>query len=82
MKTLKATILKMSIHPDGDHPEWGECSTHITIDQEPGFMDTEEIQFVVSQSFDDIKPGEVRLSIKELEKIAIVAREMLRQWPC
>jgi len=80
-KELKATILQMAIHPANDHPIWGEMATHITIDQEPGIENKDGIILTLKQSFDAIEPGEVRLTIKELEKITAVAREMLRQFP-
>lgn len=37
MSNLKTTILKMSVYPEGDNPDYGECATLIEIDDEPGF---------------------------------------------
>lgn len=81
IKELKATILTMSIHPATDHPIWGELATHITLDQEPGASTLESITFTLKQSFDSVQPGEIKVTITELEKITAVVKEMLRQYP-
>lgn len=80
MNEYHATILKMSVYPEGDNPDYGECATHIEIDDEPGFNHPSNISLVITQQFDSIKPGTIRLTLPELEKIAQVARELVYQY--
>lgn len=81
MNNLKATILKMSVYPEGDNPDYGECATHIEIDDEPGFSGANSLSLVIKQSFDSIRPGTIRVTLPELEKLTAIAREMVHQYP-
>ena len=77
MTELHATILKMSVHPNNDNPDYGECATHIQIDDEPGFPPC----LILKQDYPDMQPGTIKLSLKELQKITAVASEMISQYP-
>lgn len=77
MKELKSTILVISIHPDNESPEYGECATHIKIDDYPGATPS----LIIQQHNDQAKIGTIAVSLEELEKITAVAREMIRQYP-
>jgi hypothetical protein len=69
----KTTTLMVAVHPEDDNPVFGERATHIRVEDEGGgsFL-------VISQSHDNIQPGEIRVDFEELTKIH-EASKMLRE---
>lgn len=75
MIKLNVTTLKVSLHRPSDNPIFGDDVTHMSIEDEAAGP-----FFVLSQST-PVQFNEVRLSLDEIEKIAEVAREMMKQYP-
>jgi hypothetical protein len=64
-----------AISTDGDNPIFGESVTHIELcDEAAGFY------IKLSQTHDDIVNGELTFnSADEIESIAVMARQMIRE---
>ena len=62
--TYKKTILKISVHPEGDNPVFSETATHVSIDDHAGgpFL-------VIEQSRDDTGNGKVIINFDEFDAI-------------
>lgn len=73
----KATPLVISIHQEGENPIFGERATHVCLQDEGGGA-----FIALRQSHDDIKPGEVRLDMDELEFVLRVATELINGAQC
>lgn len=73
MTKYLSTPLSTSIHRPGQNPIFGECSTHVTVDDDAGGP------FIVLRQCDDnIKPGKVRLDMEELEAVLKAARKLMK----
>lgn len=62
--TYKKTILKISVHPEGDNPVFSETAIHVSIDDHAGgpFL-------VIEQSRDDVDNGKVIMDFEEFDAI-------------
>ena len=69
--TYKKTILKISVHPEGDNPVFSETATHISIDDHAGgpFL-------VIEQSRDDIDNGKVIMDFEEFDAIMEAVQQL------
>lgn len=69
----KQTIIAIAVHPPGDNPIYGETATHVILEDEAAgpFI-------VLRQSFDGIKPGEVRLDLEELAAVYDAAKRLIQ----
>lgn len=76
MKKRAATPIGIAIHVDGQSPIFGESTTHVLVDDEAGGL-----YIVLRQMHDDIKPGEVRLDMDELEEVVRAARRLMKAQP-
>ena len=73
---MKTAVMAMSIYYDDESPVYGERSIHIKIDDESGGS-----FFVVTQNDERSKTGEIRLEVGEIEKLAQLARQMMKGYP-
>lgn len=73
MKFL-TTITKVSIHPVGDNPLFGEGATHVSLEDEAGgpFI-------IIEQIHDNIEPGIIRVDMDELTQIVDAAKMLMAQ---
>ena len=62
--TYKKTILKISVHPEGDNPVFSETATHVSIDD----LATGPF-LVIKQCRDDIGNGKVIIDFDEFDAI-------------
>jgi hypothetical protein len=69
-----STILKIAIHPDTENPIFGECSTHVSVEDDAGGA-----FIVLEQSNDEAKVGTVRLDPDELDLIVSASKQLLTQ---
>lgn len=69
--TYKKTILKISVHPEGDNPVFSETATHVSIDDRAGgpFL-------VIEQSRDDTDNGKIDVDFEEFDAIVEAAQQL------
>lgn len=70
---FKITPLKISVHPEGENPVFGERAIHIEIEDEAGggFLE-------ISQSLDvEMKPGTLRIELDELRTVLEAAEQLM-----
>lgn len=74
------TILKISVHPEGENPVFGERSTHVFIEDEAGGP-----YIKIQQCNDNSENSIISVNdIEELNAIVDAAKELLKQFddPC
>lgn len=70
---LTSTPIGVSVHMKSENPIFGADTTHILIDDLAGGP------FLVLRQFEEgLKPGEIRLDLKELEAVLKVARKLIK----
>jgi hypothetical protein len=70
------TTIAVSVHRASDNPIFGEGATHVTLEDECGGP-----YFILKQSDDNAKFGEVKMDLDELREIMMVAEELIAGWP-
>lgn len=66
--TYKKTILKISVHPEGDNPVFSETATHVSIDDH-AFL-------VIEQSRDDTNNGKIIVDFEEFDTIVEAVQQL------
>lgn len=74
MTNFQATILKVAIHRTTDNPIYGDV-TYIALEDEAAGP------FLILSQSDAKGLNEIRLMLEELEKLAVVAKNMMEQYP-
>lgn len=69
----KITPIAFSVHLDNENPIFGEGATHVRLQDEAGGYFVE-----IEQSYDDCKPGLIKLEFKEIGDI-VKAINMLKE---
>jgi len=75
MPKWKTTPISVSVHLENESPIFGECATHISVDDEGAGT------FIcLKQVHDDIEKGMVNIGIEELELIFKAAKELISKY--
>jgi hypothetical protein len=79
MTGRKITPIGMSVHLPDESPIYGESTIHVLVEDEAGgaFILLRQ----VASDGEDMKPGEVRLDLEELEAVLRAARRLIRDQP-
>ena len=70
------TPLATSVHQHDDNPIYGETATHVFLDD-----DASGAHFVLKQTDEHAKVGEVRLTMEELKAVYQAAQDLLENYP-
>ena len=70
------TPLGTSVHQHDENPIYGETATHVMLDD-----DSAGAYFVLKQTGEHAKDGEVRLTLDELEAVYQAAKDLLENYP-
>ena len=70
--TYKTTVLKVSVHQEGESPLLDESATHVSLEDDGGGP---FIQLL--QNSADFEQGRVRLELDELEPVAAACRALI-----
>ena len=79
MPDRKITPIGMAVHLPDESPIYGESTIHVLVEDEAGgaFIVLRQ----VASDGEDMKPGEVRLDLEELEAVMRAARRLIRAQP-
>jgi hypothetical protein len=72
---IKTTPIAFSVHNEHENPVYGETATIVeATDEAAGLF------FTVRQTYDNIQPGEVRLTMEELEAVYRSAKKLMKEY--
>lgn len=70
----KTTVVSISVHSETDNAIYGETAVKVSLEDDSCGW------FIVLESYvEDLKPGEIRLDLEQLELITAEARRLINQ---